>query len=107
MINEGNLAEVFVGLELISADSPFINPQLFYWHRETKSSNAEVDYIIQKNENIIPIEVKAGTKGQMQSMYIFLNERNFNKGIRISQENFGKYDRIITIPIYAIENILA
>ncbi len=103
LINEGNLAEVYVGLELAKASPSLLKPQLYYWHREAKSANAEVDYVIQKNDEIIPLEVKSGTKGQMQSMYIFLNERNLQKGIRLSQENFGVYDSIQTIPIYATE----
>ena len=105
LINKGRMAEVFVGMEIIRNSPPHLHPQLFYWHREAKSSNAEVDYVIQKGENIIPIEVKAGTTGQMQSMFLFLKERKLPKGIRISQENFTKYNKIQTLPIYAIKNL--
>jgi predicted AAA+ superfamily ATPase len=105
IINKGNLSELFVGLELIAAQSHYIHPEIYYWHREAKSSNAEIDYIISNKGQILPIEVKAGTKGQMQSMHLFLNERNLEKGIRISQENFDDYGKIITIPIYAVNRI--
>ncbi len=54
---------------------------------------------------IIPIEVKAGTKGQMQSMHLFMRERNLAKGIRVSMENFSTYDSIQTIPLYAVHRI--
>ncbi len=106
LINEGKISEAFVGLELISHGSVNLHPQLFYWHREARAGNAEVDYLIQKNGDIFPIEVKAGTKGQMQSMFIFLNERNLDWGYRISQENFSRYDKIRTIPIYAVNRVL-
>jgi len=49
---------------------------LFYWHREAKNSQAEVDYVIQIQDKIIPLEVKADTKGSMQSLHLFLKEKN-------------------------------
>ncbi|MCK5058693.1 MAG: ATP-binding protein [Candidatus Aminicenantes bacterium] len=106
LINKGNLAELFVGIELLAHRSSRIHPELYYWHREVRSSNAEVDYVISKKGKVIPIEVKAGTRGQMQSMHIFLKERELDEGLRISGENFGAYDNIKTIPIYAVRNIL-
>ena len=105
-INKGNIAEIYVGLELIANSSPNNPCPLYYWHRESNNSNAEVDYVIQKSEKITPIEVKAGTKGQMQSMQIFLKERNLEKGIRISLENFSTIDNIDIIPLYAAGRIL-
>ncbi len=74
-INKGAIAELFVGLELLKNASPYENQDLYFWHREAKSSQAEVDFVIQKQAQIVPIEVKAGTKGSMQSMYLFLKEK--------------------------------
>ncbi len=54
---------------------------LYYWQLEAKNSQAEVDYVIQQGETILPLEVKAGTKGAMQSMFLFLHEKNKHKGI--------------------------
>ncbi len=104
-INKGNLTEQFVGLELIKSESCYQIPSLYYWHREARSSNAEVDYIIPVAQKIVPVEVKAGTKGSMQSMYMFLREKNLDRGIRISNENFSAYGQIEVFPLYAIENI--
>ncbi len=104
-INKGNIAEQFVGLELLKSKSCFQKTNLYYWHRETKSSNAEVDYIENINGKISPIEVKAGTSGSMQSMYIFLKEKKKDIGIRFSLENFSNYNEIDVFPIYAVENI--
>ena len=104
-INKGAIAEQFVGLELLKYAEPFTQENLYYWHRETSSSNAEVDFVIQKQKAIIPIEVKSSGKGSMQSMYQFLKEKKYNKGIRISLENFSKINEIQIIPLYAVSNL--
>ncbi len=104
-INKGNISEQFVGLEILKNTSCYDNPSMFYWHREAKNSNAEVDYVIPGTEGIIPVEVKANTKGSMQSLYLFLEEKKLEKGIRISNENFSSYDRIDVYPLYAVGNI--
>ncbi|MDR1342287.1 MAG: AAA family ATPase, partial [Prevotellaceae bacterium] len=91
VINKGSIAELFVGLELLKAYPSNWNPQLYYWQREKPGSHAEVDYVIQKNENIIPIEVKSGTTGAMQSLHLFMKEKNITCGIRTSLENFAQY----------------
>jgi hypothetical protein len=104
-INKGNLAEQFVGLELTKSESCYQNPSLYYWHREAKNSNAEVDYVINVSQEIVPVEVKAGTKGSMQSLYLFLQEKTLNRGIRISNENFSVYGNIEVYPLYAVEKI--
>lgn len=105
-INKGNLAEQFAGTELIKYREPYNRTQLFYWHREKRGSNAEVDYVIQKSDKVIPIEVKSGRQGKMQSLWMFLKEKNREKGIRISLENFSRYQEIDVYPLYAIQNIL-
>lgn len=106
VINKGNIAELFVGLEYLKYQSCYKKSDLYYWHREAKNSNAEVDYLFTKNSDIYPIEVKAGTKGSMQSMNLFLKEKNRQTGIRISAENFSEYNNILVYPLYAIKNKL-
>lgn len=104
-INKGNIAELNVGLELIKSGSCYQRQLLYYWQREAKSSNAEVDYLIQYGSDILPIEVKAGTKGSMQSLYLFMDSKGSKRGIRVSQENFSTYDRIEVYPLYAVANL--
>jgi len=103
-INKGAIAELNVGLELIKSASCYQRQNLYYWHREAKSSNAEVDYLIQVDTQILPIEVKAGTKGSMQSLKLFMNLKKSEKGIRVSQENFSSYQNIEVFPLYAVSN---
>ncbi len=105
-INKGPIAELFAGLEIIKAFSPYEKNELYYWQRQALNSSAEVDYLIQKGTEIIPIEVKAGTKGSMQSLYLFLNEKNIPKGTRFSLENYAEYDRVKVIPLYAVKDFI-
>jgi predicted AAA+ superfamily ATPase len=107
IINKGNVAELFAGLELIANGPHSTRPQLYYWHREAKSSNAEVDYIIQRGDRLLPIEVKSGTKGRMTSMRIFMEERELDIGVRVSEENYGRYEKIAVLPIYAVGNLVS
>jgi predicted AAA+ superfamily ATPase len=100
LVNRGNLAEAFVGLELIAGSSRLLRPQLYYWHREEPGSNAEVDYVIQRDEQVIPIEVKSGTRGSMQSLRWFMSERKSPLGLRLSHENVGRYGSILALPLY-------
>ena len=105
-INKGNIAEQFVGTELIKYSSYYNKSRLYYWHREKRGSNAEVDYVFQNNNNILPVEVKSSTQGKMQSLWVFLNEKGLKTGIRISLENFNHYNNILVFPLYAVENVL-
>lgn len=68
-------------------------------------TNHEVDYITQNENNIVPIEVKSGTQGKMQSLHLFLKEKNIDTGIHISSENFCSYDKINVYPLYAVNNL--
>jgi len=105
VINKGNIAELFVGLELLKSNDAYERTALHYWHREAKNSKAEVDYVIQIRDFIVPIEVKAGTKGAMQSMFLFVKEKKSRLGIRLSLENFVAYDQVKVLPLYAASNI--
>jgi len=101
-VNSGAFAELLAGLEIKKSSPANFPLSLYYWQREKAGSNAEVDYVIQQNENIVPVEVKANTKGSMQSLFQFLTEKNSPYGIRTSMENFGTYGNIRVYPLYAI-----
>ena len=105
-VNRGTTAEIFVGLELIKNSSCYNPISLYCWQREKRQGNAQVDYLIQQGEQIIPIEVKAGKQGAMQSLRWFMAEKNIGKGVRTSLENFARYENIDVFPMYAISNLL-
>lgn len=101
-INKGRLAEMFVGLELLKAEDPFTERGLYYWHREAQGSTAEVDYLLQHAESVLPLEVKSGRTGKMKSLGILMKEKNIRLGLRTSQENLLSYGDIRVIPLYMI-----
>jgi len=106
LVNKGSLAEITAGIQLMHHQQPTMQAQLYYWHRESRNSNAEIDYVIVQQDSIVPVEVKAGTKGQMQSMFLFLKEKKLSRGIRLSLDNFGQMDSIDIVPLYAISSLV-
>ncbi|MFT3701707.1 MAG: AAA family ATPase [Agriterribacter sp.] len=101
-VNKGSIAEQYAGLELLKAGSPYRQEVLYFWHREAKSSNAEVDYVTQKGQQIVPIEVKSGKRGTMRSMHLFIQDKQSPYGVRFSLENYSEYEKIKVYPLYAV-----
>ncbi|MEM1243800.1 MAG: DUF4143 domain-containing protein, partial [Pseudomonadota bacterium] len=105
LLNRGALAEQFVGQELIAYAPNYKIASLYYWEREKTGSTAEIDYVINVDSNITPIEVKAGKSGRLKSLQVFLNEKKLNLGVQISQGQFKFENRILTIPLYLIAEL--
>jgi predicted AAA+ superfamily ATPase len=105
LINQGGLAEQFVGQELLAYTGKKEVDTLFAWTRDSKGSQAEVDYLVAMGSYILPIEVKAKTSGALRSLRIFLSEKKSPFGIRISEVPFSFYDKVLSIPFYMIEQI--
>jgi len=96
---KGSLAEQFVLTEIkANIDTP-----IFYWSAEKGTS--ELDYIIQLNNNNIPIEVKANENLQAKSLKVFVNKYNTKINVRTSMSDYRKEDWLINIPLYLIGNI--
>lgn len=75
LVNEGSIAEQYVGQELASFGGGERRPELHYWLRQGRKGNAEVDYVISRGDWILPIEVKAGRSGSMKSLLQFAHEK--------------------------------
>jgi predicted AAA+ superfamily ATPase len=101
VVNKGSIAELHVGLELLKSESCYQKAELFYWQRESKNSQAEVDYVLQSDGEIFPLEVKSGKRGSMQSLFLFLQEKKRSYGCRLSLENFSIYGQVLVVPLYA------
>jgi predicted AAA+ superfamily ATPase len=102
-INSGSIAEQFVAQELLADADPYAEPELFFWAREARGSNAEVDYLIHFQGKIFPVEVKAGATGSLKSMKLFLEKYPESPfGIRYSLRELSFCDRILSIPLYMI-----
>ena len=85
LINQGAIAEQLVGQELLAYQDCYEEAKLHYWCRDVKGSLAEVDYVININSQIIPIEVKSGKSGSLKSLQLMMKEKNLPLGVRISQ----------------------
>lgn len=114
----GQLAEQFVGQEL-RACRPFNElPSLFTWVRQARASNAEVDYVLQVGDSMVPIEVKAGAPGALRSLHMMVQEKGLELGVRVSTEPLqlrpvttalpiGKPRRfqLLSVPFYMVAEI--
>ena len=75
LVNKGPLSEMFAGLEMMKYGNCFVKPTLYYWQHQSRNGNADVDYLAARDGRVLPIEVKAGTQGGMQSLYLFMRKR--------------------------------
>ena len=101
----GAIAEQFVAQEYIAYSNNERPYELYYWHRESKSSNAEVDFLFVKQGKIFPVEVKSGVKGGMKSMKAFLETHpNSTRGLKVSQAMATELQagNIVDVPFYAL-----
>ncbi|MEI6398435.1 MAG: ATP-binding protein [Pseudomonadota bacterium] len=73
-VRDGAVAEQFIGQELISSVGRG-RQKLNFWLRNGKSANAEVDYVAVLDDQIIPIEVKAGKSGTLRSLKTFCEHK--------------------------------
>ncbi len=71
-INSGSIAEQFVSQQLWTGGTRASRPKLYYWLREGKSSNAEVDFVIPGRTATVPVEIKAGAGGALRSLHQFM-----------------------------------
>jgi uncharacterized protein len=105
-INKGKLVEAFVGQELMAYADSVKKANLYYWHRGVRGSEAEIDYISQVGEHIIPIEAKSGAGTTLKSMHSFLQTHNNSPyGIRFSTNHYSRYEKIHSYPLYAIAKV--
>lgn len=100
-VNRGALAELHVALALAAADGLRHRPELYYWHREARNSSAEVDFVVQRGDQVVPIEVKAGGTGRMKSLHMFMEEKKSARGLRLSLEDFSRVGDVLIRPLYA------
>lgn len=71
---------------------------LYYWE---SSNTAELDFVLQKENQIIAIEVKKGEHVRSRSLNLFIGAYNPASAIRLSLKNFGEKDGLKSVPLYA------
>jgi len=104
-VNAGAVAEQVVGQEILAYSNPYEDRRLFFWARDKKNSQAEVDYLITHRSTILPIEIKSGSTGTLKSLRLFLGEHKSPIGIRISEHPLSFHDQILSVPLYAVSQI--
>lgn len=90
----GALSENYVAQAFAAKEYP-----LYYWKNE---NTAELDFVLQIDGKVIPIEVKAGKRTKSVSLSIFQKKYNSPYAIRISKKNFGFENNIKSVPLYAV-----
>lgn len=119
LINKGAISEQIVGQLLRLLSPSYIEPKLYYWTRESQNSRAEIDYLIQDNQRLIPIEVKAGGEGKLRSLHQFMHEKPWDLAVRFyagkllkntinTNTTTGhpvKYN-LISVPFYLVTQII-
>ena len=121
LINEGAIAEQFIGQHLIDMLSNLANREPTYWLRQGRSNNAELDYVIALDGQIIPIEVKAGATGSLRSLHQFMCEKDLSVAVRFDASLPSSQDirgtvirnnkptqvdyRLISLPLYLVERL--
>lgn len=120
LINEGPLAEQFIAQHLAYLHRGQEAPHLYYWLRESKSQNAEVDFLLPCGNSILPVEVKSGKSGSLKSLLNFVHIKKVSTALRfdlnktsvqnvehkltgtIHNEEIVRF-KLITLPLYMVE----
>lgn len=107
LVNNGELAEQWIGQALLLATPNNQAPELYYWAREKKSSSAEVDYVISDINKIIAVEVKSGKTGSLKSLHLFIQEKHSDLALRFNSDKPSYYqkDKILSLPFYLAEQV--
>lgn len=104
--NRGVIAEGFIGQELICYASPYSKAEIYFWKRKEKNSAAEVDYLIQRGDRIIPIEVKSGHGNTLRSLHLFLDTHpKSTLAVRFSSLNYSVMNKLDSRPLYAAASL--
>lgn len=73
--------------------------KIVYWQSDGK---AEVDFVLQIDGKVVPVEVKKGTRNRSKSLGVFVEKYKSAYSIRISKKNFGFENGIKSVPLYAV-----
>ena len=104
LVNEGSVAEQFIGQHLFFRRGLLEMPRLNYWLRENANSNAEVDYVIEDGRDVLPVEVKAGKAGTMKALHQMMIEKGLKRTMRFDASKYMEQDVSIADAIKGRQN---
>ncbi len=93
----GSITENYIAQELIHSDY-----QLFYW---TSKGKAEVDFIIEHEGTVYPLEVKSGSSSKKKSLKVYQDSYQPTQLIRSSSMNLRQDGDLLNCPLYLIEEL--
>ncbi|MEE3690878.1 ATP-binding protein [Glaesserella parasuis] len=96
---KGALTEQYVLQQLIANQD---NP-VFYW--ATEKGTAEVDFVVQQKQAVIPIEVKAEENLKAKSLKVYVEQFQPEHAFRFSMADYREQDWMVNVPLYSIESI--
>ena len=108
---KGKIAEHIVGQEIISHNDSVL-AQRNFWVRDAKNAQAELDFVVQTEGQIVPIEVKSGHNATIKSMHSFMETSKHDFAIRfwnnpmqkdIIELQTGKKYTLLNVPFYYAE----
>ena len=83
LMTKGLMVEQFVSQHLSNLNYHNEDSQLFYWLNVKKGASAEVDFVVEHNGEIFPLEVKSGSMGKMKSLFQFIGIKKKDMGIKL------------------------
>lgn len=105
--DQHHMVEQFIAQELVAYSDHRKAPEIYYWNREAKNSKATVDFVVLKEEKLVPIKIKLSKKESMTGLRMLLaSSENSDYGLKISENNFNQQKKLYEIPIYALEGWL-
>lgn len=101
---KGQLAEQFIGQQLLAESSGSESESLYFWKASNRGATAEVDYLIAREGEIYPIEVKSGVSGSLKSLHILLRSlKRDGQGICLQSRHSVAIDNhVIFAPLYSV-----
>lgn len=96
---KGAFAELYVCQQLMSSGTP-----TFY--HTIDGSRIELDFVIQTDDKVLPVEVKAEENLQSKSMRTFIAKHPELKGLRLSMKSYIDQGWLVNVPLYGIEGYL-
>ncbi|WP_426879583.1 ATP-binding protein [Glaesserella parasuis] len=91
---KGALTEQYVLQQLLATQE---NP-VFYW--ATEKGTAEVDFVLQRKQTVIPIEVKAEENLKAKSLKVYVEQFQPEQAFRFSMADFREQDWMVNVPLY-------
>ncbi len=94
---KGALTEQYVLQQLVASQENTV----YYW--ATEKGTAEVDFVLQRKQEVIPIEVKAEENLKAKSLKVYVDQYQPEQAIRLSMADYREQDWLVNVPLYSCD----